>query len=609
MRNLLIYRLAFFALAQIAPHVADAQQFSTRGTEFWVGFMENYNAVYDSGNGERISVTVCTQNEPANILLEQPGGTFSLEALIAPNACREYELPVADFLNLGSNVVDNTGLRVSADVEITVYANNYKRNSADATVVLPLRSLRSDYVVMSYSEAVVETGVGLFLIAATADETVVEITPAGDLEGGASAGEPFEVELNAGETYQAKCLPGRQLAGTRVRAVSGSCKPFAVFGGAICTNVGDCGRCDHIYEQMFPTASLGSRYVALPLRNRIGYIFRVVAVEDETEIAVSGDPPFVLSAGETRDFLREEPALIESDKPIMVAQLSRGGCCDSDATDRECAERDDWYGDPFMLLLSPLEQMTARRSVLNALQIANIDDNFINVLTTAADAAGLRLNGAPPGANFTPLPFDPSLAYAQLPVEQAVYNLTSTAPFTAYVYGFGERDSYGYSGDAVLDNLALRIDGPDGLCADGFGEYAVRLGSDEIAEADWYLEDDFSERSERFTLAASAGVDSLALRAVVQSDEGDCPLDSVVKIVQVSDIRIRNIGKRDATAPGGQDGFISLNLFGGRPPYRFAIEGEPWQDERFFRGLSTGVYPLRATDGVCELNLPEITIR
>lgn len=65
-------------------------------------------------------------------------------------------------------------------------------------------------------------------------------------------GTTFNVTLDEGECYLVQSsgnLTGSRITGT---APPEDCKKFAVFSGAVCTNVGGCAACDHLVEQMPP---------------------------------------------------------------------------------------------------------------------------------------------------------------------------------------------------------------------------------------------------------------------------------------------------------------------------------------------------------------------
>ncbi len=127
-----------------------------------------------------------------------------------------------------------------------------------------------------------------------------------------------------------------------------------MFSGSDCANVLQGIRwCDHLVEQVPPTVTWGSKFLVASLEGRSsGERIRVlsaraasVAVNCNTVVSVS---QFQLqSGGSFREF--EIPinsfCSIESTSPVLVAQYAYGR--DSDGV-----------GDPFMMIIPPIEQFT-----------------------------------------------------------------------------------------------------------------------------------------------------------------------------------------------------------------------------------------------------------
>ncbi|XP_064385205.1 E-selectin-like [Halichondria panicea] len=156
------------------------------------------------------------------------------------------------------------------------------------------------------------------------------------------------ITLDSMETYQMESV--NDITGTRIT----SSKPLSVFSGSECANVPQgIGACDHLVEQVPPTVTWGLKFLVASLEGRYsGERIRVlsaratsVAVNCNTDILVS---EFQLqSGGSFREF--ELPissfCSIESTSPVLVAQYAYGG-------------ESDGVGDPFMMIIPPIEQFT-----------------------------------------------------------------------------------------------------------------------------------------------------------------------------------------------------------------------------------------------------------
>ncbi|MCS7084842.1 MAG: IgGFc-binding protein, partial [Bacteroidia bacterium] len=246
------------------------QNVTTKGREFWIAFMENNDTLFnyiEDGTvvNERLSVFVASETQTSGTI-SIPLNGWSQSFVVAPGATTEISIPQPNLRahTVGSNVVRATGVHVVAQDSVNVFAINYQKNSADATVVLPVDALRNDYWVMAYRE----TNVSQFCIVACEDSTVVSIAVPPNVNiSGYGGAFPYTVLLRRGQVFQAQS--NGDLTGTRVFTPPGyECKPFAVFAGNRCSNVGGAPRCDHLYEQIFPRDVWGKTYLSIPFRTR-----------------------------------------------------------------------------------------------------------------------------------------------------------------------------------------------------------------------------------------------------------------------------------------------------------------------------------------------------
>jgi hypothetical protein len=444
--------LLVLSLLALAAHHAQARTFSTRGRDFWLGFMSNF-----PGQATNLSLTVNITSDVAT------SGTVSIPALgwskpftIAAGGSALVDIPKTAYSEDSEKVLAE-GVHVVADDSVSVYLLNYATASADAAVVIPTDVLGTDYLALCYggrrNDLTFQTEM---MVVAAHDGTTVEILPTATTAGGHPAGVPFTVILNAGEVYQV--VADLDLTGTRVRAIPGEkgCRPFALFAGSPLTTVGECGYGDHLVEQMFPIETWGSQFVTVPYLTRRGDMFRIFAAVEGTHVSIDGGRPFTLAAGEHKDTTLEGAHTISADQPIEAAQLSRGTECDGDAN-----------ADPFMILLSPLEQPLAS-TVFVAFTSSTIKHYYVNVVTRTGGTGSVRLDGASIAASFAPVPSRPAYSYAQLEIAQGVHTLSGDSGIIASVYGFGLVESYGYAAGLRLDPLPTSIvAGAPAMASDG----------------------------------------------------------------------------------------------------------------------------------------------
>lgn len=435
------FAMCFAALGQdIVP---------TKGKEFWVGFMENFEVEFT----EELSLFIVSDQSTTGVV-EIPNQGWSAPFTVNPNQTTTVTVPNNIAEHFTSEVVENKGIFVSTQDTVAVFAINFNGFTADATKILPVNSLGIDYRISSY--------VGLgdygseFLVVATEDDTEVEITPSGATLGGNPAGVPFIVQLDAGESYQVQGAFEEDLTGTTIvgTEASGDCRPFAVFSGVSCANIPvGCTACDHIVEQNFSVDTWGTEFYAVPFSFADSYTFRVLADEDNTTVNIDSDPPIVLNAGEYIEF-NDVPDVrcINSNKGISVTQYMEGVGCGG-------------AGDPAMLILNDASQK------IDNITFSTVDSDVItehglNVILSSTDVGTLSLDGvAVSPAEFTPFPDCPSHSYAQIDLTEGSHILAAPNGCTGYVYGTGNAESYAYSVGSFSISEPLPID--TALCQAG----------------------------------------------------------------------------------------------------------------------------------------------
>ncbi len=434
---------------------------STEGTDFWFGFMESRN--YQSDHYLEITVTAreATTFQIVTGPQEQPyGGIYSVDA----NSSLPVHIPWQLVEAIGSEEIEDKGIRLVSEKPVNVYALNWNQNSADVAVIYPKGSLGTEYFAMCYYPDIdmidPETGNGRnseFLIVATENGTTVEITPSRVTHKLMPKDSTFTVFLNRGQVYQVQSenIPGTRqegqgdLTGSHIK----SNKPVAFYSGSLSTQV-PTGKCcwDHLYEQIPPIHSWGLEYYLTPLKTREQDRYRIMASQNNTQIHITGRTSVTINRGEFFELVGSQNDLIRvlADKPVMVAQYSQSVTVDQPQTGD---------GDPFMIILSPVNQ--SRNDVtfvayespeLGLEDYSGITKYFVNVIIADSETANIRLNGEPI-EEFVKFP-EGNFSFAQIPIEAGTHhlqNINEHVGFLAYVYGFGGVESYGYGAGFNLD--------------------------------------------------------------------------------------------------------------------------------------------------------------
>ncbi len=430
----LIFAAALWAVLAVPLHAQDG--FSTKGTEFWVGFMQNF--VFSSFADEELSVLVtASQNTTGTVSIPAQGWSESFT--VTANQTTTIVIPNGIAEHMTSHIIEPRGIHITTADTVAVFASNAEVASADATRILPIQSLGSDYRILSFNSAAINLqSRSEFVIVATEDDTEIEITPTATPTAipPLAANTPYTITLNRGESYQLKAQDATlDLTGTRIRAVetSGTCRPFAVFSGNNCARVPNaCLACDHIFEQCLPVTAWGTEYIAVPFVSTAQYSLRVLAHADNTTVSISGEAPVVLNAGQyTTLNALTDAVCVSATSPVSVAQFMEGFMCAG-------------AGDPAMVLLNANDQRI-QEVTFSTLTSSLITDHQLT-LVVSADDAEVTLNGAPVSlSEFTPVAGCSAFLFAHIALPEGSHTLQAPGGANAYLYGVGEAEGYVYS--------------------------------------------------------------------------------------------------------------------------------------------------------------------
>lgn len=419
--------------------LAQSEQLDTRGREFWLGFMQNASGT------QQLSVKIAAEQATTGTV-SVPLAGWSAAFSVGANGVVSVAVPNL-FEVIGSENVQDLGVRVVSAEPVTVTAVNYQNQTTDATQVLPVSGLGTAYRVdaLPGTSTAFPNGSYIFrsefLIVATADGTIIEVTPSTMTTAGQAPGVPFTVQLDAGQVYQVQALSGlTDLTGTLVRgtAASGACRPFAVFGGSMCA-VLSCAACDHVSEQMAPVSTWGTSFHTVPLGNLAAWSYRILANEDNTTVTIDGGAPIVLNAGQSHQVLNSDEAVcISSDRPVSVSQAMQGATCAGS-------------GDPSLLLLAPDERMSTSAQFTTLFSTQAVMGHYVSLVTATGAIGQVQLNGAPVAASaFSTYAGCAGYSAARLFVGAGTHRITSPAGFLAYAYGLASGESYMYGVSSIM---------------------------------------------------------------------------------------------------------------------------------------------------------------
>ncbi|NCC73368.1 MAG: T9SS type A sorting domain-containing protein [Sphingobacteriia bacterium] len=510
----------------------------SRGTDFWLLFKKN-----NDGQSVQMFLDI-SGTENANGTVTIPGIGFSVNFTVTANAVTRVNIPSNAILN-PSGIIENLGIHVIADKEVTVYGMNQRGASTDGFLGLPLDILGNQYLVVTYPILnwggfyPDESYAPQFAIVSPYDNNVVTITPKDQTFNGNPAGVPFSITLNQGQTYLVRGRMSNSYTADLTGSIISSTLPVAVFSGSSCASIPQSvPACDHLVEQIPPLSTWGQTFVTRPLETRInGDLWRFLSSQNNTQLYIDGVLAATLNFGDFYETILTTSSFIEASNPVLAIQFSMSS---------------DWDGviaDPFMMVIPPYQQY------LDSYSFSTPASGFVgNYFTSAVDNDGVSdmiLNGVPlNSAGFFAIGTTGFSAGA-FPVSiNTSYSISNSGgyPSGLYVYGFGSYDSYGFPGGLSL----LSINPGSGP--------SIELTNTVIGEL--------------FCISVSSSVDIEISALITDSDE---------PLVQSAILFYRNIGETDFSFIPMTQGvadewsatiFATTTQFPGLEFYIFATDGQ-----------------------------------
>ncbi len=461
-----IIRCLIFTLfvCVISAGIANAQDFSNKGKEFWVVFPPHQPS--SASNLADLSLYISSdKNTNGHIVINGDSIPFKITAFTP----QEFVLPrnttyvsgdesaIDDPVKI-KNIVLNKGIKVivaEGKPGVVVYAHMYASARSAASIILPTSVLEKKYQVISFTQSqptaaavANESRRSQFSVVAVEDNTVIRIQLR---KSGQLVGTPYDVALpKAGTIYSFQ--DPIDLTGTSIESVSVDgtvCKKIAVFSGSSSLSIAATNSVDPLYQQCYPVNSWGLNYFITPYQGKNRFFIRVLAKEDGTKVVINGQE-ITLVANEFKEFSYTNQAAfaINSNKAIAVAQYS------------STQSGDIGVGDPDMVILNPVEQNINDVTVFLTPKFL-ISDQNINVVIKNEGIPSFKINGQKPTNAFVKIA-NTNYSYLQekFNVGNAGYlsiRLTSDSGFNAFCYGFGNVESYSYSAGTNVKDLFQKL--------------------------------------------------------------------------------------------------------------------------------------------------------
>lgn len=407
------------------------------GREFVTSFMHNLGS---DGRDTRFLVEVAalpTSQGRTKVKVTAVGEVYEKE--IDPGTSVSFKL--SDRVEMKGSKKSHQAVLIEASQDVTVMSLNFKKYTADTSVVYPVKDWGTEYIIFTPASTHKDT-FKEFSITNHKEPNSVEIFLQGSVrfEGKYQRrGSKMTIKLEPFETVQIQSQDN--LSGTKV--ISGL--PVAVSSGHTC--VQKYTSCNHVYEQLLPVNSWGNEFIIAPLHyhtffsNLHDSVF--VQASQPTKIAMNVNgrvQSYTMFAGQTLELNSYWPHAIylTSDKGIQVLFEFNGGPEDTLK-----------YFDPFLMTILPTNQFSTSYSLEG-------QDGFSNNIIVVArnkDLDGIKIDHKPESTNFNwqkvdGTDFSWSVMYYSIGAN--FYRISHpSSPFG--VYSFGVAYANGYGSPAAAD--------------------------------------------------------------------------------------------------------------------------------------------------------------
>jgi uncharacterized protein YjdB len=437
----------FFIFFMIGISSLFAQQYTTAGTDFWLAFGQNRAQSATSATLELQIKIVATKKDTITLYFTDsaiPSGKktqtvyMNAGAVYTKNLDNDEKTAVYSYADtLTTKLTSNKSLHITSKSPVSVYALNQHTATSEATNVLPVTALGTDYYHLGYKNGTASYANDGLLIVATANGTTNIYDGATTV---ASLTQGQVLYWAAGNAY----LEGRRFTSDRPIAYFASHQGAPVPHGA--------NNADMLFEQMMPVSSWGTRFIVPITVQNIARI-KVIASEDGTTITKSSGTiesgSLTLNKGGIVELSTTSVCYITSNKPVAVCaymtSLNSSGI---------------GYGGPSEVWIPPVEQMVEYITIAPFFPIggnSNISNHYALIITPTANkgnttyAVGTGAMQFLSGGSWADLS---GYSVYSFPLNDAGYTFENSSGLTVLVYGIGSAESYYYLAGSAAYNIA-----------------------------------------------------------------------------------------------------------------------------------------------------------
>lgn len=438
-------------------------------TEFFVAFPKS---IFPS---EFLRIFITTQHDENTTVLIRSLRDYSVLTFVQPGVTREINPPTS--FDMLSELDHDKGIWIrptnpAHKISVSVMKLSFIHSLSGSYLAMPPITYPNlqeyEYFITSYlwdNRLPLNLSSTVVLVGCKANTSVV-ITPSQRVEvpphfiresypqGLLDAGESYTVLLQPMETLHLASI--YDLTATRIV----SDKPITVLGSHECADVPLGAKyCDYLVEQLPPTVTWGRLFLLTSPNSRLtGEQYKIIAMKSLTSVKVKcvvegeSNPELgyitilINASGDSREFSlgANRFCSVVADKPILMVQYSSGYFLDH-------------VGDPFMLVIPPIEQYSNNYTVTSPASYHNHltitvpleyygSDKILLNGTTISEWSAVYCSDTAICGYATRLPV--------LPGTHRIRHVDANGRFMAFVYGFQYRDGYGQIAGMQLEWIA-----------------------------------------------------------------------------------------------------------------------------------------------------------
>ncbi|XP_054553156.1 IgGFc-binding protein [Talpa occidentalis] len=393
--------------------------------EFLTAFLQNYRSGYSQASLHLFLTSMSAK--PASVFIFSHADGTSQEITVRPG--QSVMANISSKAEMIGSKIFHHAVVVRSDRAISVQAVNSKPNSAELTLLQPVRALGTEYFVFTPPGSSTQNVKEFAVVAGPANTTIhVNLKGAVTFQGKFyPAGSVLSVTLEPFQVAQLQSTA--DLSGSKITASI----PVAVLSGHTCAQKHT--TCNHVVEQLLPTSAWGTHYVVATLASQTRYDLAFVVASQNTRVTYNHGGTtgsHGLQEGSVLQFeIRpSRPLYLTADVGVQVLLFGTG------------ATRGGVTHDPYLVLIPDVASYCSAYMVKsmpgsNGVALVVTPTEAANTLMVDESALGTNVTWTPvPGSEF-------SFAEVDLGTADTIHVAKAGTSFGLLTFGLGQAVGFG----------------------------------------------------------------------------------------------------------------------------------------------------------------------